>query len=113
MKTSKISRTARMFQLVLAGYSNEAAVQVIKKEYGKNVPTNTASIGWCRTQLKAKTAYAKKNNPKGLKVPSDREAKIQAIPQKAPSKSATVKTAAKKLGLPHIDVKSKSATAAS
>src|SRR5262245_10494133 len=117
MKTTKVSRTARMFQLVLAGYSNEAAVQVVKKEYGKNVPTNTASIGWCRTQLKAKTAYAKKHNPKGLKIVSDREAKIQAIPEKATKpaakKSATVKAAAKKLNIPHADVKSKSATAAS
>src|SRR5262245_28820551 len=86
MKNAKVSRTARMFQLVLAGYSNEAAVQVIKKEYGKNVPTNTASIGWCRTQLKAKTTYAKTHNPKNQKVVSDREAKIQAIPQKAETK---------------------------
>jgi len=81
-KTKKISRTARMFQLVLAGYSNEAALQAIRKEYGKDVPTTSASIGWCRTQLKAKTKYAKKHNPKGLKVVSDREAKIQVITKK-------------------------------
>lgn len=82
-EVKKVSRTSRMFQLVLAGYSNEAALAVIRKEYGKNVPTTTASIGWCRTQLKAKTAYAKKHNPKGLKVVSDREAKIQSITKKA------------------------------
>lgn len=80
--TKKVSRTARMFQLVLAGHSNESALAVIKKEYGKNVPTTSASIGWCRTQLKAKTKYAKKHNPKGLKVVSDREAKIQVINRK-------------------------------
>lgn len=73
--TKKISRTARMFQLVLDGYSNDAAVTIIRREYGKDVPTNTASIGWCRTQLKAKTAYAKKHNPKNVKVISDREAR--------------------------------------
>ncbi len=86
MSTAKISRTARMFQLVLAGLSNEAAVVQIKKEYGKNVPTNTASIGWCRTQLKAKTAYAKKHNPKGLKVISDREAQAKAKAKPAVSR---------------------------
>lgn len=76
MKDKKqVSRTARMFQLVLDGYSNEAAVSQIRKEYGKDVPTNTASIGWCRTQLRAKTAYAKKHNPKNVKVISDREAR--------------------------------------
>lgn len=64
-----------MFELVLAGYSNEAAVTQIKKEYGRDVPTNTSSIGWCRTQLKAKTKYAKKHNPKGAKVITDREAR--------------------------------------
>jgi len=73
--TKTISRTARMFQLVLDGYSNEAAVTIIRREYGKDVPTNTASIGWCRTQLRAKTQYAKKHNPKGVKVVSDREAR--------------------------------------
>ena len=82
----KVSRTARMFQLVLAGFSNEAAVVQIKKEYGKNVPTNVASIGWCRTQLKAKTAYAKKHNPKGLKVISDREAQAKKAAKPAVSR---------------------------
>ncbi len=86
MIDKKVSRTARMFQLVLAGLSNEAAVGQIKKEYGKNVPTNTASIGWCRTQLKARTAYAKKHNPKGLKVISDREAQAKAKTKPAVSR---------------------------
>lgn len=75
-KDKQISRTARMFQLVLDGYSNEAAVAVIRREYGRDVPTNTASIGWCRTQLKARTAYAKKHNPKNAKVIGDREARV-------------------------------------
>lgn len=92
MKDAKMSRTARMFQLVLEGKSNEAAVEIIKKEYGKNVPTNTASIGWCRTQLKAKTKYAKKHNPRGLKVISNREAIAK--------KSASAKPAAKPVAKP-------------
>lgn len=93
MKDKQVSRTARMFQLVLDGYSNEAAVTVIRREYGKDVPTNTASIGWCRTQLKAKTAYAKKHNPKGLKVLTDREARAT----KASHSIAVSKLAAKTL----------------
>ncbi len=98
MKDAKVSRTARMFQLVLAGFSNEAAVIQIKKEYGKNVPTNTASIGWCRTQLKAKTEYAKKHNPKGLKPLSDREAQARAKAKPAvsrPDPKPAVKPASK------------------
>lgn len=68
------SRVQRMFEHVLAGLSNEAGVQAIKREFGKDVPTNTSSLGWCRSQLKAKTDYAKKYNPKGLKVLTDKEA---------------------------------------
>lgn len=68
------SRTQRMFEHVLAGLSNEQAVAAIKKEFGSKVPTNVGSIGWCRSQLKAKTAYAKKFNPKGHKVLTDKEA---------------------------------------
>lgn len=92
MKTTKktISRTARMFQLVLAGKSNEEAVEIIKKEYGAKVPTNAASIGWCRTQLKAKTDYAKKHNPKGLKVMSDAECKKRTAKTTKPAAAKTV-----------------------
>lgn len=82
----KKSRTARMFELVLEGKTNEAAVEIIKREYGKNVPTNTASIGWCRTQLKAGTAYAKKHNPKKLKVLSNREAALK-VAKKSPAET--------------------------
>lgn len=49
-----VPRTHRMFQLVLAGFTNAAAVAKIKEEYG-NVPTNTSSISWCRTAI----AYAR------------------------------------------------------
>lgn len=71
------SRVARMFELVLEGHSNESAVAAIQKEFGK-VPTNTSSIGWCRSQLINKTAYGKKNNPKGVKVLTDKEARAKS-----------------------------------
>lgn len=91
-ETKKMSRTARMFQLVLQGFSNEAAVEVINKEYPESKrgdkKTNTSSIGWCRTQLKAKTDYAKKHNPKGLKVMSDIEAKRKAAKSSKPAAKA-------------------------
>jgi hypothetical protein len=70
----KPSRVARMFELVLAGHTNASAVVVIKKEFGAKVPTTTASIGWCRSQLRRKTKYAKIHNPENLKILSDKEA---------------------------------------
>lgn len=68
------SRVQRMFEHVLAGLSNEDAVTAIQKEFGKDVPTNVSSIGWCRSQLKAGSDYAKKYNPKGRAVLTNREA---------------------------------------
>lgn len=56
-------RTHRMYQLVLAGYSNADAVAVIKAEYGDSVPTTNASIAWVRNSLKpgnSKNEYAVK-----------------------------------------------------
>lgn len=68
------SRVARMFHHVLEGKSNEQALAAIKKEFGAKVPTNVASIGWCRSQLRAKTDYAAKYNPgHKVRVKSDRE----------------------------------------
>ncbi len=73
------SRTTRMFELVLEGKTNEAALAVIKKEYASDLKTDekqttTASIGWCRSQLMNKSDYGKKHNPKGLKVLTNKEA---------------------------------------
>jgi len=53
-----MKRTHRMFELVLAGYSNSAAVAKIKEEYGDSVPTKPASIAWCRNALRKNTEYA-------------------------------------------------------
>lgn len=93
MKTKeKISRTARIFQLVISGKSNEEVLEIIKKEYSKkemgDKVTNLSSVSWARTQLKAKTDYAKKHNPKGIKVLSDAECKKKH----KSSKPATAKT---------------------
>lgn len=78
MTKTKINRTSRIFQLVLEGKTNEAILAIILKEYSKkemgDKVANMSSVAWARTQLKAKTDYAKKKNPKGLKVLSNREA---------------------------------------
>lgn len=47
-----LPRTHRMFQLVLAGFSNKAAVARIKEEYGADVETNSASIAWVRQAIR-------------------------------------------------------------
>lgn len=45
------NRTAYMFACVQAGLSNAQAVAAVKARYG-NVPTNAASISWCRQAIK-------------------------------------------------------------
>lgn len=50
-------RTRVMFALVLAGASNEDGLAHIQKEFGKNAPTNTSSLGWVRSQLRNNPAH--------------------------------------------------------
>lgn len=45
-------RTAVMFACVLAGASNADSLALIQKQFGKSSPTNIASIGWVRSQLR-------------------------------------------------------------
>lgn len=49
------NRTAYMFACVQAGLSNTQAVQAVQARYG-NVPTNAASISWCRQAIKQHAA---------------------------------------------------------
>lgn len=42
------NRTHYMFMCVAAGLSNSQAVAAVQARYGANVPTNAASISWCR-----------------------------------------------------------------
>lgn len=46
------NRTQYMFACVKAGLSNAQAVAAVKARYGANVPTNAASISWCRQAIK-------------------------------------------------------------
>lgn len=50
------NRTAYMFACVQAGLSNSQAVQAVQARYGANVPTNAASISWCRQAIKQHNA---------------------------------------------------------
>jgi hypothetical protein len=84
-KTKKIKKTvspkrdrvARMFKYIIAGMTNEAALAKILKEEPK-ASTNLASMQWTRSQLRQKSDYAKKFNPKGIKVLTNRELKLKA-----------------------------------
>jgi len=50
------NRTMYMFACVLAGLSNAASVVAVQVRYGANVPTNAASISWCRQAIKQHNA---------------------------------------------------------
>src|SRR5260370_32534808 len=89
-KPKKATRVHRMFELVLAGHTNDSAVPVILKEYAAEIrkdgkKTTSASIAWCRAQLMAKTDYAKKHNPKGLKAMTSAEAAEKGKKPKKPA----------------------------
>lgn len=50
------NRTAYMFACVQAGLTNAQAVAAVQARYGANVPTNAASISWCRQAIKQHAA---------------------------------------------------------
>lgn len=92
----KVNRMTRMFQLIIAGKSNEETLETIKREYSKkemgDKVTNMSSVSWTRSQLINKTAYAKKHNPKCIKVMTNAEA-VAKTAKKSPAKKSAAKSA--------------------